>query len=86
MKYYVAILEMLDSEKNKTLRPAHLEYLQKVKEEGKIFAMGPFADGSGGMVIYLAESYEEAKTLAEQDPYVREKVRRLDLREWKKAE
>ncbi len=83
MAYYAAILEMLDAEKNQTFRPQHLEYLQKCADAGKLYAKGPFADGSGGMVIYIADSYDEAKSLAENDPYVIEKVRKLDLREWK---
>jgi uncharacterized protein len=45
--------------------------------------MGPFADGAGGMVIYIADSLEEAKNMAEKDPYVVEGVRRLELHEWK---
>lgn len=86
MKYFAAILNMLDPERNQKLRPAHLAYLEKLNEQGKIFAKGPFADGSGGMVIYMADSYEEAKQMAEQDPYVVEKVRSLDLREWNKVD
>lgn len=85
MSYYAAILEMLDPERNTELRPQHLEYLQQLEAEGKIFAKGPFTDGSGGLVVYIADSYEEAKEMAEKDPYVIEKVRRLDLREWKKS-
>jgi uncharacterized protein YciI len=85
MAYYAAILNMLDPIKNQELRPSHLDYLQKCANEGKIFVCGPFLDGSGGMVIYIADSLEEAKTLAENDPYVVEKVRELDLREWKMA-
>ena len=82
MKYFAAILEMLDLEKNKTYRPLHLAFLKKGFEEGKVYACGPFPDGSGGMVIYKAESFEEAESYAKQDPYVVEKVRRLVLKEW----
>lgn len=83
MAYYAAILDMLDSEKNKELRPQHLDYLKKHIDAGHVFKCGPFTDGSGGMVIYIADSYDEAKELAEGDPYVSENVRSLDLREWK---
>jgi uncharacterized protein YciI len=83
MGYYAAILYMLDVERNQELRPQHLEYLNELSSQGKIFAKGPFVDGSGGLVIYKAESLDEAKKLAEEDPYVLEKVRRLELHEWK---
>lgn len=82
MKYFAAFLEMIDPVKNEELRPQHLDYLQKRKEEGKVFARGPFADDSGGLVIYKAETYEEAKKMAEEDPYVVHGVRKLNLREW----
>lgn len=84
MAYYAALLHMLDPEKNKEVRPLHIEYLEKLEEEGKVYARGPFGDNSGGLVIYVADSYEEAQTLAENDPVVTHKVRRLELKEWKK--
>ena len=83
MAYFAAILEMQDESKSLTYRPNHLEYLEQLGKEGKVFAKGPFGDGSGGMVIYIAENLEEAKQLAENDPYIQEGVRKLDLREWK---
>jgi len=86
MAHYAAILYMLDEEKNQQLRPQHLEYLETLGQQGKVFAKGPFADGSGGMVIYVADSIEEAKEIAENDPYVIEGVRRLELREWKMSQ
>jgi len=82
MKYFVANLEMIDPEKNQTYRAEHLAFLKKGLEEGKVFACGPFQDGSGGMVIYQANSLEDAEQYAKQDPYIVEKVRRLQLKEW----
>ncbi|WP_028593115.1 YciI family protein [Paenibacillus assamensis] len=82
MAYFAAILNMKDVSKNATYRPDHLAYLESLHAQGKIYARGPFADGSGGMVVYIADSFEEAKQLAEQDPYIIEGVRHLELREW----
>lgn len=82
MPYYAAILYMEKPELNQQYRPQHLEYLTTLHEQGKIFAKGPFVDGSGGLVVYKADSLEEAKQLAETDPYVKEGVRRLELHEW----
>jgi len=83
MPYFAAILHMLDPKKNKEVMPRHMEYLERLDEQGKIFGRGPFADGSGGMVVYIADSMEEAEKLAKKDPHVLERVRRLELKEWK---
>ncbi|WNS78033.1 YciI family protein [Domibacillus sp. DTU_2020_1001157_1_SI_ALB_TIR_016] len=83
MAYYAALLHMMDPEKNQEVLPRHIEYLNHLDKEGKILARGPFGDGSGGLVIYQADSFEEAAVLAEKDPHVLEKVRRLELKEWK---
>ncbi|HZG14816.1 MAG TPA: YciI family protein [Candidatus Bathyarchaeia archaeon] len=83
MAHFAAILYMQDETKNQAVRPDHLAYLDELNSQGKIFAKGPFVDGAGGMVIYIADSLEEAKELAEKDPYVIQGVRRLELHEWK---
>ncbi len=82
MKYFAAILPIKDSEKNRLLRPQHLEFLAGAEQEGKIFARGRFADGTGGLVIYIADSIEEARRIAEGDPYVQSGARGLELHEW----
>lgn len=86
MAYYTAFLHMNDPEKNKQTLPAHIKYLDQLTEEGKIFGRGPFTDGSGGLVIYIADSYEEAYEMAINDPHVIEKSRNLELKEWKMLE
>lgn len=47
---------------------------------------GPFTDKLGGLVIYKADSLEEARQLAEADPVVVEGARTLELREWSPLE
>lgn len=82
MAYFAAILHMAKPELNQQYRPNHLKYLEELEADGKIFKKGPFIDGSGGMVIYIADSLDEAQQLAKSDPYVIEGVRRLELHEW----
>lgn len=82
MAYYAAILHMLDVEKNLEVRPRHIEYLDELDLKGKIFARGPFSDESGGLVVYIADSFEDAYALAIKDPHVVEGSRRLELKEW----
>lgn len=83
MAHYAAILHIVDPEKRKELLPKHREFLFSMREQGKIYAMGPFVDGAGGLVIYVADSLEEAQAMAEKDPYVSEKALRLELHEWR---
>jgi len=82
MKYYAAFLKMQDPDKSRDLRPQHLEFLTQEEGKGRIFARGRFVDNSGGLVIYVAESLEEARAIAERDPYVTSGARALDLHEW----
>jgi uncharacterized protein YciI len=82
MKYFAAILKMKDVEKNKQYRQQHVDFLVQHEQAGNIFARGRFAEGAGGLVIYIAASYEEACKLAETDPYVKLGARSLELYEW----
>jgi uncharacterized protein YciI len=82
MKYYAAFLRMQNPSKSQDLRPKHIEFLDRGGKEGKIYARGRFADGAGGLVIYKAESLEEARKLAESDPYISSGARSLELHEW----
>ncbi|GAE28926.1 YciI family protein [Alkalihalobacillus hemicellulosilyticus] len=82
MAYFAAILHMAKPELNEKHRQSHLDYLTNLEEQGKIFAKGPFVDGNGGMVIYEANHFDEAQLLANEDPYVKLGVRRLELHEW----
>jgi len=44
---------------------------------------GPFADKSGGLIIFEANSYEEAETIANGDPFVTEGLlEQRWLKEW----
>lgn len=82
MKYYAVFLPMKDEEKSRIHRSEHLAYLEKMRKEGKIVANGRFTDGSGGLVIYQAESLEEARRYAENDPYVQTGARGCEVHEW----
>lgn len=81
-KKYAVFLPMLDADKSAEYRPAHLEYLEQRWSEGVLSAYGRFADGSGGLLIYTAESDEQVKAWAEADPYVVHKARSYEIHEW----
>jgi uncharacterized protein len=50
-------------------RPSHREYLGQLRDQGKIVASGPFEDDSGALIIYEADTQEEAEALIEADPF-----------------
>lgn len=77
------MLTIVDEEINARVRPSHLVYINDLFNQDKVVMAGPFTDKKGGMVIYRAESFEEAQKLAEADPVIVEKARTLELREWK---
>jgi len=58
-----------NKEKIAEVRPIHREYLTGLKEQGKLFASGPFEDDSGALIIYEADSIEEAQALLDADPF-----------------
>ncbi|GIO07316.1 hypothetical protein J31TS6_33440 [Brevibacillus reuszeri] len=83
---YAAFLTIIDQELNAKVRPAHLEYVNDLYKQGIVFMAGPFTDKQGGLVIYKAESLEEARKFAEADPVIVEGARTLELREWSPLE
>ncbi len=71
MKYAAVIEYIRDADTVQSFRPTHREYLAGLKERGKLWASGPFADGHGALIIYEAESPEEADQLLLDDPFHR---------------
>lgn len=67
-------------EKRMSVRPAHLERLQALQDEGRLLTAGPLpaidsenpgeAGFTGSTVIADFNSIEEAKAWADADPYV----------------
>ena len=57
-------------EKRKLYRDEHIERLEKLEGEGKIILAGPFGDQSGSLIVFEADSLEEAEAFAGGDPYV----------------
>jgi uncharacterized protein YciI len=67
-------------EKRLASRPAHIERLKKLQDEGRLLLAGPFpaadspdpgpAGYAGSLIIAEFENLAEAQTWADQDPYV----------------
>ena len=61
---------------------AHVAFLKQLEQSGQLVLCGPFADYEGGMIVFRAESYEQAKSIAESDPFVTSGVEKYELRTW----
>jgi uncharacterized protein len=69
---------------------AHIEYMIGLEKRGVLFASGPLADSAGppgppngaGLTILRAASADEARALADADPFVRNGLRSYELKEW----
>lgn len=61
----------------------HARFMDSLFEAGKVVLGGPFADGSGSMVILMAESAEAARTIFLGDPWARQDVLVAgEVKEW----
>ena len=68
-------------EKRLSVRPAHVERLQKLKEQGRLILAGPNpaidnndpgpAGFTGSLIVAEFESLQVAQTWADNDPYVK---------------
>jgi uncharacterized protein len=84
MKYAASIEYLQDATVVEAHRPAHRAYLTSLLETGKLFASGPYADGSGALIIYEADTPEAAEALLKADPFHAAGVFvRWTLRPWK---
>jgi uncharacterized protein YciI len=69
------------------LLPQHLESMLGLEKKGALFASGPLTAAPGaaqgdGLTILRAASADEAKAIASTDPFVVNKLRSFEVREW----
>jgi len=74
MKFAAVIDYSTDASKIAQFRPVHREYILGLKEKNKVVLAGPFTDDSGGLLVYEAETQEEAEKLIRDDPFFKEGV------------
>lgn len=81
MLYAIMSQDIPDSlEKRKTARPAHLERVEALQQSGRLVIAGPHpaidnedpgaAGFTGSLIIAEFSSLDDAKSWADQDPYV----------------
>jgi uncharacterized protein YciI len=62
----------------------HLAFMIELERQGKLFASGPFGDGTkgDGMTIIRAADTEEARAVALRDPFVVNGIRTFKIEAW----
>jgi uncharacterized protein YciI len=58
----------------------HVAHLKELDEKGQLVVCGPFTDYDGGIIIIRASSAEEARNIAESDPFFSEGFESYELR------
>ena len=61
----------------------HLAYMHQLVEAGILKMGGPFLDDTGGLIVVIAETEQEAGELATADPAVRNGVMTAQTHPWK---
>lgn len=50
-------------------RPVHRQWLEGLVSDGRVLASGPFADGTGALLVFSAESEADLNQLVSEDPF-----------------
>ncbi|SLM48169.1 Protein YciI [Nitrospira japonica] len=56
--------------RRKVYRPAHLANLEPLDRAGRVLLAGPLTDKTGSLIVIEADSLEEARKFALEDPYM----------------
>ena len=69
MKYAAVIEYIQDKAKIAEVRPTHRQYRAGLKAKGQLAASGPFLDDYGALIVYEANTTEEAEAILKGDPF-----------------
>jgi uncharacterized protein YciI len=69
MKYAALIEYITDKEKIEAVRPEHRKYLGELLASGRLAISGPTMDGWGAIIVYEADTQEQAEGLLKADPF-----------------
>ncbi|MGA2667372.1 MAG: YciI family protein [Ignavibacteria bacterium] len=73
-----------DPESADEIQKAHLRFLFKLKEEGKLLLVGPLMEKTDlrGIAIYNIQEPEEVKKIASEDPAVQAGLFTIEIYRW----
>ena len=85
MALFAALIEFTNNEELRLqTRPVHREYLRSLLDAGKLVMSGPWADDTGALIVYEAESMADAERILDEDPYRSAGViANATLKEWR---
>ncbi|PSN20393.1 hypothetical protein C7271_02440 [filamentous cyanobacterium CCP5] len=63
--------------------PAHVEYVKQLAVHGHQAKTGYWAERGGGMLLFQAESLDQAQAIVAKDPLVAHGCVEYELHEWK---
>jgi uncharacterized protein YciI len=70
MKFVILGFDGPDGEaKRKIHRPAHLAKMEPLDQAGRVVLAGPLTDRTGSLIVIEADTLEEARRFAREDPY-----------------
>lgn len=82
LRYLVLVLRRPDFDAG--LLPAHVAFLDRLRERGVLETSGGFSDGSGGAYLLRGiADLEEARRIAESDPLAIHGASDIAVHEWK---
>ena len=50
-------------------RPAHRQWLEGLVGDGRVLASGPFADGTGALLLFASATEADLNQLVSEDPF-----------------
>ncbi len=71
-----------ETERRLAARPAHREWLARLKEEGQLVNAGPFDDGLGASLVFDVEDQAALDALLAQDPLPPDTFAVVSKRAW----
>lgn len=90
--YYIIFWEPQEGSGDRwRIHPEHIKYVKSLELDGRLLQAGPFLGDDGkpdgrGMFILRVGSLEEARAVAEADPYYRAGFRTYRLQPWRRSE
>ena len=63
--------------------PAHVAYVKELKAHGHEAKTGYWAEYGGGMLLFQADSLDDAKAIGDADPLIKNQCVDYELHEWR---
>ena len=84
--YVITTVAKAPREQIEALLPAHLTHQVALEKEGVLFGAGPVSGEDGarkhGMIIVRADSFEQARAIADRDPFHKAGLRSYSIDRW----